>query len=332
MSMHGFIIRNQGSNRFVASVFSILSGFLVVLLLLTSQSAHASSLTGAAAPVIGTSRAVDFAQVSVVRLVATYHSTVSAVGKPIAAFVQCTGLGVMIASWASERGDDQNNWLLTDGSLVNTGQPACQSTASNPNLTLEQVDLYFNTTFNPAMVPAITVSSVSVHCLASVCNGGPALLSFATASNQTFPHIDLASTGVAQDMALALRLPKTSGPIISVPAPFNASAQVSEQQYVKETQHFLTPQQIKPGDARDPLEAGTPIFNQGGELTALELSYKTALAVTDLAGIISNLPTVKLLPGQRLTAIESVTMPTPTTSSAPSAIAPLLTSLVYENW
>ena len=123
---------------------------------LSSTTALASSHVNLAT--IGTSRAVDFAQVSVVRLVATYQPPSGQVAKPPAAtLAQCTGLGVMISSWTSQGGNDQNNWLLTDGSLVNPGQPSCLPAPANANLALLRVDLYFNKAFNPAMVPAFPV-------------------------------------------------------------------------------------------------------------------------------------------------------------------------------
>jgi serine/threonine protein phosphatase PrpC len=328
MSMYGFSRRNQRSGRFAAPVFSILSGFLVVLqlMLVTSQTAHASSLASVATTSsIGTSGAVDFAQVSVVRLVATYQSPVSQVGKPATTLLaQCTGLGVMVASWASEGGADQNNWLLTDGSLVNPGQPFCLPTSSNSNLILERIDLYFNTVFNPAMVPAITVSPISVHCLVHVCNGGLALLSFATSSNQTFPHVDLASTNLAQDMALALRLSTAPGPIASLPTASNTNGQVSDQ-FVKDARGFLTPQQATLGDAKNPLEVGTPIFNQTGELTAVESGAKTTFSLTNLAQILSLLPNFSLLPAQRAVTKNVSTQ-------TPAAIGPVHNNPVYENW
>lgn len=253
MSMHGFISRNQRRKRLAASVFFLLSGFFVVLqlLLMTSQTSHASSLTSMAAPGIGTSAAVDFAQVSVVRLVATYQLPPGQVAKPPSpTLAQCTGLGVIISSWTSEGGNDQNNWLLTDGSLVNPGQPSCLSAPSSSNLALVRVDLYFNKAFNPAMIPAFPVSPLSVHCLVLICSGGPALLSFATTSNQTFPHIDLATSNLTPNMALGLRLQNASGPITSLPAPSNTNQPVADQ-YVKEAQRYLTPQQAKPADAKE---------------------------------------------------------------------------------
>jgi serine/threonine protein phosphatase PrpC len=327
MSMYGFSSRNQRSSRFAASVFSILTGFLVVLqlMLVTSQTAHASSLADVATSSIGTSHAVDFAQVSVVRLVATYQSPVSQVGKPVAnPLAQCTGLGVMVASWASESGSDQNNWLLTDGSLVNPGQPFCLPTSSNANLALVRVDLYFNAVFNPAMVPAMPVFPVSVHCLVHVCNGGLALLSFATGSNQTFPHVDLASTNITQDLALALRLSAAPGPIASLPTASNTNEKVRDQ-YVRDAQRFLTPLQATLGDIKNPLEAGTPIFNQAGELTAVESEAKTTFSVTNLAQTLSLLPNFTLLPAQHTVTKNAST-------KTPAAIVPVHINPVYEAW
>jgi serine/threonine protein phosphatase PrpC len=318
----------------VAPAFSILSGFLVVLqlILLTSQTAHASSLMSVAAPVLGASQAVDFTDVSVVRLVATYEPPAGQAVKPTSAtLAQCTGIGVMISSWASVNGSDQNNWLLTDGNLVNPERPSCLTTSLISNLTLLRVDLYFNTVFNPGLVPAIQVPRISVHCLLPTCSGGAALLSFATSSNQTFPHVDLANSTQTQAMALDLHLQNESKPIVSLPAPFNSNAQLHDQ-YVKEAQRYLTPQQEKPGDIKNPLEAGSPIFNQAGELTALELSDKTAFPVANLAPTINALPDNKFSLLAPTDAIESLPTPTPSPASTPASIAPIHDNVVYENW
>ena len=318
----------------MAPVPSILSGFLVILqlILVTSQTAHASYLASGATSTIGTSRAIDFAQVSVVRLIATYQAPSSgqATRPPSSPVIaQCTGLGAMISSWTSENGNDQNNWLLTDGSLVNPGQPSCLPAPLPSNLALLRVDLYFNTVFNPAMVSPFPVFPNAVHCLTVICSAGPALLSFATTSNHTFPHIDLATTNLTQNMALGLYLQNTSGPITSLPAPYNTNGPVSDQ-YVKEAQRYLTPQQTSPADAKNPPQVGTPIFNQAGELTAIESGTKTALPVANLASSINALPTFKLpSPSQQVAAIESA--PTPT-RSVPPTIAPVHTNPVYENW
>ena len=330
MSMYGFTPGNQGRGRFVAPVFSVLSGFLVVLqlLLLTSQTAHASSLMSGAAPTLGASRAVDFTDVSVVRLVATYEPPAGHAVKPNSVtLTQCTGLAVMISSWTSVNGD-QNNWLLTDGNLVNPDRPSCTSTQLASNLTLLRVDLYFNTVFNPAMLPTIQVPRISVRCQIPTCSGGLALLSFASSSNQTFPHVDLANSDQAQAMALVLQLQNESKPIVSLPAPSNSSVQASDQ-YLKNVQHYLTPQQEKPGDVRNPLEAGTPIFNQAGELTAIELSNKTSVPVAGLAPVINSLPESKFPSLQQANASESVPTPTPST---PPSILPVHNNMVYENW
>ncbi len=314
----------------MAPVFSILSGFLVVLqlILLTSQTAHASSLPSMAAPTLGASQAVDFTDVSVVRLVATYEPPAGHAIKPnTATLAQCTGLAVVVSSWTSVNGD-QNNWLLTDGNLVNPDRPSCSSAPLTANLTLLHVDLYFNTVFNPALLPAIQVPPISVRCQLPTCSGGLALLSFASSSNQTFPHVDLANDNQTQNMALGLRLQNESQPIASVPAPSNSTVQAGDQ-YLKDIQRYLTPQLEKPGDATNPLEAGSPIFNQAGELTAIELGNKTAVPVSGLAPVINSLPDGKFPSLQQANAIENVPVPTPST---PPAILPVHNNVVYENW
>ena len=148
-------------------------------------------------------------------------------------------------------------------------------------------------------------------------------MSFATSSNQAFPHVDLANSNQAQVMALELRLQNESKPVASVPAPSNSNVQVSDQ-YFKDVQRYLTPQQEKPGDARNPLEAGSPIFNQAGELTAIESGNKTSMPVGGLAPVINSLPDSKFSSLQQANAIENA----PTLPS----ILPVHNNVVYENW
>ena len=313
------------------SLFLLSALWSIILILqtgfLSSTTVLASPRVSVAAPTLGASQTVDFADVSVVRLVATYEPPAGGVAPTSATLAQCTGLGVMISSWTPVNGSDQNNWVLTDGNLVNPNQPSCSPTSASSNLTLLHVDLYFNTVFNPALLPAFQVPPNSVRCQLPTCRGGVALLSFATSSNQTFPHVDMASDNQTQNMALGLHLQNESKPIFSLPVPSNANVQLADQ-YLKEAQRYLTPQQEKPDNVRNPLEAGSPIFNQAGELTAIELSNKTSVPVSGFAPMINALPVGKFSSLQRANAIESV----PTTPSTPSAILPVHNNAVYENW
>lgn len=76
---------------------------------------------------------LDLAGVSVVRLVVYYTAGVTRLDgyAPIAGDSvykveeQCTGLGTLVGSWSPGSPTEKNNWVLTDGALVNTKRGTC---------------------------------------------------------------------------------------------------------------------------------------------------------------------------------------------------------------
>src|SRR6059058_1427149 len=111
MRMHTFIAamcRRRG-----LSLLSVLGGLLLLLPLLVPPVALASS-TNPTKSLAGLSPqgVLDLAGVSVVRLEVSYSLT-----RP-ATVVQCTALGTLIASWPATNATEQNNWVLTDGSVL----------------------------------------------------------------------------------------------------------------------------------------------------------------------------------------------------------------------
>src|SRR2546425_11828611 len=93
------------------SILRVLGAALIVLQLVLPSVAFASSTQSNYS--FGTSQPMDQASVSVVRLVASYS------GVPPGCQPSATGLGVLVGSWASSGSTTINNWVLTDGSLVN---------------------------------------------------------------------------------------------------------------------------------------------------------------------------------------------------------------------
>jgi hypothetical protein len=94
---------------FALAVLQLLS---IALYLITS----ASILNAFAAQISVPIPSLMRAGASIVRLLVTYN-------KPnTSGTVYCTGLGVIVASWPARNASDQNNWVLTDSSLVNGKQ------------------------------------------------------------------------------------------------------------------------------------------------------------------------------------------------------------------
>src|SRR6266566_9660657 len=89
------------------SVLVLLGGILIALQLVLPAVAFASP-TRVAAPTPPADQAFALAEVSVVRLVVSYSSTAQPVSVPS---VECTGLGVLVASWATTNPREENTWV-----------------------------------------------------------------------------------------------------------------------------------------------------------------------------------------------------------------------------
>src|SRR5690242_2513216 len=98
MSTHHFIFSSQKSMRL--TTFLVLNGLLITLQIVLST----YSIAFASSPRLqDPAQNVARAGVSVVRLVTSYTDSK---GEPVG---QCTGLGVVIASWTAKDANDQKN-------------------------------------------------------------------------------------------------------------------------------------------------------------------------------------------------------------------------------
>src|SRR3979411_2051347 len=79
---------------------TVLGGVLIFVQSFLPSLAFASSAQRAD---LGQNQALDRAGVSVVRVVATYSP-------PVGTNIQCTGLGVLVASWIPGSAAERNNW------------------------------------------------------------------------------------------------------------------------------------------------------------------------------------------------------------------------------
>src|SRR5579863_5946594 len=196
MSTHGFISRTRKDVclPLKASV-PILGALLMTLLYLLSPAAQvfAASVQRLAAP---PPQNLARAGVSVVRLVVTYNvtsnpasiaspnlvnpeeilkagSTPSAGSPPTAtptpaSSLQCTGLGVIVASWMPSGSTNANNLILTDGNLVQNNAAKCVTPSLGKDVSkfsLSSITVYFSTAFNSKHVVSVTTSTpIDVRC------------------------------------------------------------------------------------------------------------------------------------------------------------------------
>jgi len=215
----------------------------------TATTAQASSSLS------GTPLGLLRAGVSVVRLLVSYDTK-------NAGTVYCTGLGVIVASWPTQHATDQNNWVLTDSSLVNPKTALC---ADGHLATLTSIEVYSSTYYNQQ---GLTFGSAlgSVACQDGACQNGPALFALGqSAQSQLLPFIDLAQQQTPnQDMAVELTSSTNAQPSLPTPSIVDANLPVEQ---------FRTPSGLS---STDTLEAGTPVINSNGQLTGLHLKVPSA--------------------------------------------------------
>src|SRR6266699_1192842 len=140
----------QGIARFA---FSMLGGLLLALQLILAPVAFAASTERLITPPPTQQSIVDLAGVSVVRLVVEYTQT------PTHTTVQCTGLGTLVGSWFPLTTTDKNNWVLTDGTLVNQRGQTCLPKIAGR---LTRITIYANTTYTNTLATPVTLGQL--HC------------------------------------------------------------------------------------------------------------------------------------------------------------------------
>ncbi len=144
MSTHCFITSGHRRSSLAATAFSVLGGLLIVLQLIQMNSATA--LASSVPPVADPPQDISFAGVSVVRVISTYEArrgvSIKATQGP--SFTECSGLGAIISSWTFSSPTDENEWVLTDGNLVDSTQELSfplESTHTTPYVDLATADL-----------------------------------------------------------------------------------------------------------------------------------------------------------------------------------------------
>jgi serine/threonine protein phosphatase PrpC len=281
----------QGIARFA---FSMLGGLLLALQFVLSPVAFAASTEHMTTPTFTQQGVLDLAGVSVVRLVVEYTQI------PTHTTVQCTGLGTLVGSWFPLTTTDKNNWVLTDGTLVNQRGQTCLPKIAGR---LTRITIYANTTYTNT--PATPVTLGQLHCsqdqaqktscsdtiqeTLSLPLSGAVVFSFRTDSSHLQPFLTVAGqqgAGLLVGIELA-----TSG---STPPPWPTAPVLPGTR--SQPQDYLMPRSVPqtsnnlPGNSKPtstptsnalqlspPSEPGMPIVNSDGNLVGMNPTLGTVL-------------------------------------------------------
>jgi serine/threonine protein phosphatase PrpC len=282
MSTHYHISRKRKGIRLarlvLLSILGVLGIALQTLLFSSSPVLAASAQRAATAP---PSEAVGRAGASVVRLLVTYSSASTP-----ASTIQCTGLGTIVASWASHKPTDQNNWVLTDGSLVNPdGEATCLPT--HPKARLTTIAIMLSRAYNPQVITAAPSAPVAtaVHCFtAGACQSSAVLLAFST--QHTLPFLDVASLYLvgAQPVGIALSQTATD---LAVP-PSSNTDQPASQAYAQSLLSSLIPLSVSLSSLSSASsELGLPLVDQQGHLVSIYVNSLTLFSTQDITSFLA---------------------------------------------
>jgi len=193
------------------TALSILSGLLLALQFVLSPVAFASPERRLAPPPF---TPLDLAGVSVVRLVAEYTGTTTHLT------ARCTGLGTLVASWSPNTPTEQNNWVLTDSTLVNVNGQTCVSTTKG---LLTDIKLYANTVYTNSMLNLALIAELQCRQQTgqkATCSdtapetlffsNGALLFSFHTDAAHLQPFLNVAAQATGTPLGIELANSTTS--------------------------------------------------------------------------------------------------------------------------
>jgi serine/threonine protein phosphatase PrpC len=300
-------------------VLSMLSGLLIALqfLLPAVVFANANAGRGETARALPPQQqeALDLAGVSVVRLVVTYQATGRG-RNPQNSLVTCTGLGTLVGSWSPRNASDQNNWVVTDSSLVHTSGTTCMATTGQlVSITLFPNATYTNTSSIPMPLGQLQCSAATCHD--GVTGSGPAetiqpasnpadgdtLFSFHTDVQRLQPFLAVAQPGSsASAQVFGLELARSSTG--SWP-----QAPVVVQTDTNEPTQFLVPNLVSttnsgagnaptpptrgnptPTPATSIYEPGMPLIDAQGTLMGMYLSGNRQITFTQINDLLAGQP------------------------------------------
>lgn len=289
MSTHNFISRTRKDVCWPLKVsVPVLGALLMTLLCLLSPTVlvYAASAQRLAAP---PPQNLAHAGVSVVRLVVTYTGSSTApsnAGTP--AQFQCTGLGVIVASWMPSGSTSAvNNLILTDGILVQKDAAKCVTPASqlpkNTTFALSSITVYLSTAFNNKHGVAITTSTpLDVRCNdTKTCSDSFAL--FAVHTDGVNPFISTTTNNTVQGAGTGIELAKSATTLSRTGLPAFSSTK-QDPNYASTAKSYVTPVLNKSTSA----EAGMPQVDATGNLLGVQLMSGGNAQPTDLHAFVTS--------------------------------------------
>ncbi len=307
MSTHGTTSRThngvdtwRGVRRSLVS--PLLSGMLLALFLSTPVFASSMTRLTSLPSLPSLPQYQARAGVSVVRLIVTYTAVNTAI-KPTSpsptTLLVCTGVGIILKSWTSMGATDQNNWLLTDGKLVDPLEASCVPGSVKAVLSSIQVinsnEYSQSVVTHPVSLPttiATLTDVTNIHCQTDPCSNGAALVAFATTAANTLPFVDLATTDLKQ--VAGLELTQSTDPKLLPPASLPKGQTVAE--YEKNLQAYQTTSIIAPNTGPATPEFGVPYVNQAGELVGMHINALATFTASDITALLHTIPAVQATP------------------------------------
>lgn len=303
MSTHRIIPAKRKGKRL--PFLFMLGGLLLLIPLLLPATALAAPRSAAATqPLTKPQQIVDLAGVSVVRLSLKYLLPRN--NTPVV----CTALGTILASWPPSGATDNNNWVLTDGSLLSTSK----TNTCAPQGTLASIEVLASNAFTntqPALASLALLtctsggvcsdsSTTAVENLLPATTRGATLFSFHSSNPLPFVDVERASTN-GNPAPTSIELSASAITNAIPPSPKLVKPTTPEQ--------FLTPIANAATAGSAPATAGTlsaqtsepgmPFIDGNGKLTGEQLSNTTNLAtIPEIEALESQiaLPTGTTLP------------------------------------
>jgi len=279
------------------SVLVLLSEILIALQFVLPATAFAS-LTRAAAPNPPADQAFALAEVSVVRLVVSYSSTTQPVGGQFVPAVECTGLGVLVASWAPTNPREENTWVLTDGDLVNQSSATCAQRPAAAQIAALQVYANNVYTSNPhdQMLNTSGFVPVKVPCYdTKICSSGAVLFAFHT--DQPQPFLEVASLTTSQSTQFGIELTKDRSLSAFPPQSNTTPTPQQTSQYLLQMPQFLTPTKESSTNSTlpnaTPFELGMPLVDSSGNLAGIQLNASVLFSTGQITPFLAAQPELR---------------------------------------
>ena len=297
MSTHRFLPAKCKGRRL--PFLFMLGGLLLLFPLLLPATALAAPRNATATPPLTKSQQiVDLAGVSVVRLALSY---LPAKGN---GSIVCTSLGTIVASWPTQNGAEQNNWVLTDGSLLNTSK----NNKCAPGGTLDTISLFASNEFtdnqsNLASLATLTCTTAGSctdiagkEMILTLPASSAILFSFHTSAPLPFVDVERASTN--NNPA------PTSIELVSSATGNSIPASPTRNVNVATLTQFLTPFASSAAAGSAPATVGTasaqtsepgmPYVDGNGKITGMQLLNTAPLVTfTDIENLENQIPVLQ---------------------------------------